>query len=175
MGHILPIASLGSFPKRRVTVCGLIIAAPQSLKDFKLPFMQNAQPDPVAQRHPLDLLAKLNAEHLRHDPANEAIEGIAQSAELAFHMQREMPEVMSIAKESPKTLELYGIGDSKPTDHFGRVCLMARRFSEAGVRFVQVNHTFWDDHGDIVKNIRSTRSKPTSPSPRCSPISSSAA
>ncbi len=127
-------------------------AAPQSLKDYRMPFMQNAALDATAQRHQLDLLAKLNAEHLSHDPANDAIEGIAQSAELAFKMQREMPEVMSFAKESPKTLELYGIGDGKPTDHFGRACLMARRFSEAGVRFVQVNHSFWDDHSDIIKN-----------------------
>src|SRR5664279_2614656 len=67
-------------------------------------------------------------------------------------MQHEMPEVMSIAKESPKTLELYGIADGKPTDDFGRACLMARRFAEAGVRFIQVNHTFWDDHTEILKN-----------------------
>ncbi len=125
---------------------------PQSLKDYELPFMKNAQLDATAQRHQLDLLARLNAERLRHDPTNEAIEGIAQSAELAFHMQREMPGVMSIAKESPKMLENYGIGDGKPTDHFGRACLMARRFSEAGVRFVQVNHTSWDDHTQIFTN-----------------------
>jgi hypothetical protein len=127
-------------------------APPQSLKDYKLPFMQNPRLDSTAQRHQLDLLAKLNAERLRHDPANDAIEGIAQSAELAFKMQSEMPEVISIAKESPGTLELYGIGDGKPTDHFGRACLMARRFAEAGVRFIQVNHTFWDDHSDIITN-----------------------
>ncbi|MEQ1852212.1 MAG: DUF1501 domain-containing protein [Chthoniobacteraceae bacterium] len=125
---------------------------PQSLKDYRMPFMQNAQLDAKAQRDQLDLLAKLNAEHLRNDPTNDAIEGIMQSAELAFKMQREAPEVMSIAKEPPKTLELYGIGDGKPTDHFGRACLMARRFCEAGVRFVQVNHAFWDDHTEIVKN-----------------------
>src|SRR5258708_1385244 len=85
-------------------------------------------------------------------PTKEAIEGIAKSAELAFNMQREMPEGMSIANESPAMLESYGVGDGKPTDHFGRACLMARRFCEAGVRFVQVNHTFWDDHSDILTN-----------------------
>jgi hypothetical protein len=127
-------------------------APAQSLKDLKLPFVQNAQRDAAAQRQQLDLLAKLNAEHLRSDPANQALEGIMQSAELAFSMQREMPEVMSFAKESAQTLAAYGIADGKPTDHFGRACLMARRFSEAGVRFVQVNHTFWDDHTDILKN-----------------------
>jgi hypothetical protein len=127
-------------------------ANPQSLKDYKIPFMQNGRNDVTAQRHQLDLLAKLNAEHLRQDPTNEAIEGIMQSAELAFNMQREMPEVMSIAKETPETLKSYGIGDGLPTEHFGRACLMARRFCEAGVRFVQVNHTFWDDHTEILKN-----------------------
>jgi hypothetical protein len=126
--------------------------APQSLKDFKLPFMRNERNTSTAQRHQLDLLAKLNAEHLRQDPTNAAIEGIMQSAELAFNMQREMPEVMSIAKETPETLRSYGIGDGLQTDHFGRACLMARRFCEAGVRFVQVNHTFWDDHTEILKN-----------------------
>jgi hypothetical protein len=59
---------------------------PTSLKDYKLPFMENAQLDAKAQRHQLDLLAKLNAEHLRSDPTNDAIEGIMQSAELAFKM-----------------------------------------------------------------------------------------
>jgi uncharacterized protein (DUF1501 family) len=59
---------------------------------------------------------------------------------------------MSFKNESPKTLEMYGIGDGKPTDHIGRACLMARRFCEAGVRFVQVNQDFWDDHTDIFKN-----------------------
>jgi Protein of unknown function (DUF1501) len=127
-------------------------APPQSLKDFKLPFMQNPRLAAPAQRQQFDLLAKLNREHLRSDPANVAIENIAQSAELAFNMQREMPDVMDLRKESLKTQELYGIGDGKPTDHFGRACLMARRFCEAGVRFVQVNHTFWDDHSDIFKN-----------------------
>jgi hypothetical protein len=127
-------------------------AAPQSLKDYKMPFMQNARVDPAAQRRQLDLLAKLNAERLRLDSTNEAIEGIMQSSELAFQMQREMPEVLSIARETPETLVDYGIGDGRPTDHFGRACLMARRFCEAGVRFVQVNHTFWDDHTEIFKN-----------------------
>src|SRR4051812_30367669 len=127
-------------------------AAPMSLKDIKLPFLQNPRLDATTQRHQLDLLAKLNAERLSQDPTNQAVEGIMQSAELAFNMQREMPETMSLAKESPQTLERYGIGDGKVTDHFGRACLMARRFTEAGVRFVQVNHTFWDDHGDIIKN-----------------------
>jgi hypothetical protein len=124
-------------------------APPMSLKNIQLPFMRNAQFDTLAQRRQLDLLQTLNRERLRQDGANEALEGMMQSAELAFNMQREMPEVMDVSRESAKTLELYGIGDGRPTDHYGRACLMARRFAESGVRFVQVNHAFWDDHTKI--------------------------
>ncbi len=123
----------------------------KSLKDFELPFMKNARLDATAQWHQLELVQRLNHERLARDPANGMVEGLISSAELAFNMQREMPEVMSFAKENPKTLEMYGIGDGKATDHIGRACLMARRFCEAGVRFVQVNHDFWDDHTDIFK------------------------
>jgi len=125
---------------------------PQPLKDVTLPFMRNEKLDLTAQQHQLDLLQALNRERLRRDVQNEALEGMMNSAELAFHMQREMPEVMDLAKEDTRTREMYGIGDGKITDHYGRACLMARRFAEAGVRFIQVNHGFWDDHTDIVKN-----------------------
>lgn len=126
-------------------------AAPIPLKDIQLPFMKNGRLDAQAQRQQLDLLQTLNREKLQHDGVNVALEGMMASAELAFQMQREMPDVMNVSQESPKTQELYGIGDGKPTDHFGRACLMARRFAEAGVRFIQVNHEFWDDHADIFK------------------------
>jgi hypothetical protein len=123
-----------------------------SLKDIQLPFMKNAKHNVATQRRQLDLLQQINHERLARDGSNALVEGIINSAELAFNMQREMPEVMSFKNESPKTLEMYGIGDGKPTDHIGRACLMARRFCEAGVRFVQVNQDFWDDHTDIFKN-----------------------
>jgi uncharacterized protein (DUF1501 family) len=60
-------------------------------------------------------------------------------------MQSTVPDVMEIGKESKKTLEMYGIGDDA-TDTFGRQCLMARRFAEAGVRFIEIAHTGWDQH-----------------------------
>ncbi|MDZ4287934.1 MAG: DUF1501 domain-containing protein, partial [Prosthecobacter sp.] len=126
-------------------------APPMSLKNIQLPFMKNASLDATTQRHQLDLLQTLNQQRLQRDGANQALEGMMQSAELAFQMQREMPEVMDVSQESPQTQEMYGIGDGKPTDHIGRACLMARRFAEAGVRFIQVNHGFWDDHSDIFK------------------------
>ena len=71
------------------------------------------------------------------------IEG-GESYELAFRMQPSVPKLMDLSDETQETLTLYGIGEG-PTDDFGRQCLMARRFIESGVRFVQVTHSYkWD-------------------------------
>ena len=84
-----------------------------------------------------------------HDPQ---LEGRINSFELAFRMQTEAPDLMDIsARKAKPTRDLYGI-DEKPTDNFGRQCLLARRFSEKGVRFVQVSHSYkWDQHGEFEK------------------------
>jgi uncharacterized protein (DUF1501 family) len=63
-------------------------------------------------------------------------------------MQATAPGVMDLSKETDETKRLYGI-DRKPTDSFGRQCLLARRFAEAGVRFVQVTHGYWDQHSEL--------------------------
>ncbi len=68
-------------------------------------------------------------------------------------MQTETPRLVDLSHESPATLGLYGIGD-KPTDQFGRQCLLARRFAEAGVRFVQVSLAGWDHHGQIAEGLQ---------------------
>mgnify|MGYP000723823109 CR=1 FL=1 len=126
-------------------------APPSSLKGIQLPFMKNSRIDSAGQRRQLDLLQALNDERLALDGVNEALEGMTRSAELAFRMQAKLPPLLDVAGESAATLEQYGIGDGKPTDHFGRACLMARHFVESGVRFVQVNHDPWDHHVDIFK------------------------
>lgn len=77
------------------------------------------------------------------------MEGLIQSFELAFRMQRETPGLLDLATETQATLDQYGIGAGKPGDRNGRACLLARRLSEAGVRFVQVTMGGWDHHGDI--------------------------
>jgi len=125
---------------------------PMPLKDIQLPFMKNSRMDVATQRRQLDLVQSLNRHKLAQDGSNETLEGLITSAELAFNMQREMPDVMNLNQESLATQEMYGIGDGKPTDQIGRACLMARRFAESGVRFIQVNHEFWDDHTDIFTN-----------------------
>jgi hypothetical protein len=101
------------------------------------------------QRMQLDLLKGMNEEQLRHFGHDPQLEGRINAFELAFRMQTEAPELMDLSKESKATLDLYGIGEA-PTDNFGRQCLLARRFSEKGVRFVQVSHSYkWDQHGDL--------------------------
>jgi hypothetical protein len=107
---------------------------------------------PERQRENLDLLNALNRTHQRRHPEHEELAARIESYELAFRMQAEMPRVIDISKESPKTLEMYGIGGpNKDADALGRRCLLARRLLEAGVRFVQVIVMGWDSHDYIEK------------------------
>src|SRR6266700_5637353 len=67
-------------------------------------------------------------------------------------MQTEAPKLTDISGESKAMLALYGI-DQTPTDNFGRQCLLARRFAESGVRFIQVSHAFkWDQHTNLKRD-----------------------
>ncbi len=111
--------------------------------------IKNAEDTADLQRMQLDMLKNMNEDQLKHFGHDPQLEGRIQSFELAFRMQTEAPELMDISSESKATLALYGVGES-PTDNFGRQCLLARRFSEKGVRFVQVTHSYkWDQHGDL--------------------------
>lgn len=104
------------------------------------------------QRAQLDALAEINREHLAAAGPNLALEGRINSFELAFRMQTAMPEIEDLSRETEATHRLYGLDDPK-TANFGRQCLLARRFAERGVRFVQVTHSDsmvqWDQHGDL--------------------------
>jgi hypothetical protein len=100
------------------------------------------------QRSQLDLLQRINRDKLAEDKVNSELEGVIESYELAFRMQTAVPRIMDFSSESPSTLEDYGIGGG-PTDNFGRQCLMARRFAEAGVRFIELGMTGWDQHGQL--------------------------
>ena len=121
-------------------------------KDAKILDVQNAQTPAALQRLQLDFLKQMNETHLQGHGADAALEGRIGSFELAFNMQRAAPKVMDISKESKATLDMYGIG-TEQTDDFGRQCLLARRFTEEGVRFVQVSHSYkWDQHGNLKKD-----------------------
>jgi hypothetical protein len=99
----------------------------------------------AAQRRQIDLVQQMNKDLLKKSGENPQIEGIIESFELGFRMQAAVPAVMDLSKETKSTQEMYGIGEGA-TDVFGRQCLMARRFAEAGVRFIEVAHTGWDQH-----------------------------
>ena len=81
-------------------------------------------------------------------PADAALQARIDSFELAFRMQTSAPKLLDISDETEATLKLYGI-DGGPTDNYGRQCLMARRMSESGVRFVQASHAYWDQHSEL--------------------------
>ena len=108
-------------------------------------------PDSLAeiQRMQIDMLAGMDDEQKKHYGIDTTLESRIQSFELAFRMQSQAPDALDISKESKATLDLYGV-DAEPTDNFGRQCLLARRFVERGVRFVQVSHSYkWDQHGNL--------------------------
>jgi hypothetical protein len=103
---------------------------------------------PDDQRLQLDLVQSLNRGELEREPFNADVEGTIQSFELAFRMQKDLPAVMDLANETAATKALYGIGEQQ-TDGFGQQCLLARRFVEAGVRFVEITSGQWDHHRDL--------------------------
>jgi uncharacterized protein (DUF1501 family) len=109
-------------------------------------------------REQLDLLREVNQAHREQRSADAALDARIASYELAFRMQTEAPGIMDLSTESEATQKLYGI-DEKNTENFGRQCLLARRFAEAGVRFIQCTHSYkWDQHenlkNDHEKNAR---------------------
>src|SRR5262245_26767540 len=95
----------------------------------------------------LALLKELNEEHRAHNPGDSRLDARIASYELAAKMQLSAPEVLDLSRETKTTRELYGL-DDKNTADFGRNCLIARRLSERGIRFVQV----WSGTGGASKN-----------------------
>ncbi len=118
----------------------------------KVRYIANGRLPRDLQRLQIDLLAKANREHLSNSGPEASLEARINSFELAFRMQGVLPQVEDLSQESEATTKLYGM-DDPTTANFGRMCLMARRFSEQGVRFVQVTHSDsnvqWDQHSDL--------------------------
>ena len=109
-----------------------------------IPWLRNAKLDPAAQRRQLDLMQALNREHLaQQGTPDPALEGRIAAMEIAYRMQFAATDAFDIAKEPERVREAYGKG------HFANGCLLARRLSERGVRFIQVyygNGQPWDTH-----------------------------
>ncbi len=97
------------------------------------------------QRRALDELAQLNAQFASQHPEQRDLAARMETYELAYRMQMEVPEVLSLDSESQATQDMYGLND-KASSVFGRQCLLARRMVESGVRFVQIFSGGWDSH-----------------------------
>jgi hypothetical protein len=111
-----------------------------------------AQTPLALQRKQLDLLQAMNRDLAATPGAPEAVEGVIQSYELAFKMQGKVPELLDISKEPQKVLDAYGVQPGQ-AGGFARQCLMARRLSEAGVRFVEICMPGWDHHSNLHKGL----------------------
>jgi hypothetical protein len=103
-----------------------------------------------------DLLAQLHAHAQQDRPDDAELAARVASYELAFRMQRSVPEVMDFSQESEETKNLYGLNVPHCRE-FGMQMLAARRLVERGVRFVQVQHGAggagaWDAHGGLKAN-----------------------
>ncbi len=128
------------------------------VSDLKNPIANLGTPGSSArQREELDLLARLNAFHKDAREEDSRISARMAAYELAYRMQVEAPQAFDVESEFAATKQMYGL-DDPTTELFGKQCLMARRLSERGVRFVQVYHTqtskrsscqLWDQHGGL--------------------------
>jgi hypothetical protein len=108
--------------------------------------------DEAIQRASLDALRELNELTLAGSGDPE-IAGRIASYEMAYRLQTSAPELMDLASEPQHVLDLYGIKDVKEST-YARNCLLARRLIERGVRFVQLFHEAWDQHGNLTKAIK---------------------
>jgi hypothetical protein len=107
--------------------------------------------DTELQRDSLDTLGQLN--RMRLDAVGDPeIATRINSFEMAYRMQSSAPEALDLSGEPKHVLEMYGAEPGKPS--FASTCLMARRLAERGVRFVEIFHEAWDQHGNLVGDLK---------------------
>ena len=117
-------------------------------------FMPNikAATEKNLERQQIDLIQDFNREAASAPGAPEAVDGVIKSYELGFRMQDTVPELLDISKEPQDVLDAYGVTPG-PEGSFARQCLMARRLSEAGVRFVEIRQGGWDHHTNLHQGL----------------------
>ena len=108
--------------------------------------------EPAARRRFLDDLSKLNTLKLDEAQDPEISTRIAQY-EMAYRMQTSVPELTDLSKEPQSTFDLYG-PDARTPGTYAANCILARRLAERGVRFIQLFHRGWDQHGNLPRDIR---------------------
>ena len=107
--------------------------------------------DDATQRASLDAIERFNQRNLV-DSGDPEISARIQGYEMAAQLQQSAPDLMDLGKESKETLELYGVEPGKAG--YARNCLLARRLIERDVRFVQLFHEAWDQHGNLTKDLQ---------------------
>jgi hypothetical protein len=128
-----------------------------------IPFIRNDEVPRDLQEIELQRIQALNRTHLARRGADQALEGRIESFELAFRLQTAAPELQDISGESEATRTMYGL-DQPKTRQFGHQCLMARRFLERDVRFVQVTHSYkWDQHESLQRDHASNAAEVDQP------------
>lgn len=131
----------------------------------KEPILYMANPDGpcgTGRRALLDKLNALNRLQFQKELDPE-IESRISQYEMAYRMQSSVPDVVDISKEPESTYEMYG-PDSRKPGTFAANCLLARRMAERGVRFIQLYHQGWDQHGDLPAGIRNQARETDQPS-----------
>ncbi len=108
--------------------------------------------DAETQRASLDTLGRLN-ELAFARAGDPEIAARIQSFETAYRLQTSAPELTDLTQEPQRVLDLYGIKDPK-VSNYARNCLLARRLLERGVRFVQLFHEAWDQHGNLAQGVK---------------------
>jgi hypothetical protein len=108
--------------------------------------------DGAKRRSMLDAVSQLNGLQAG-EVGDPEIRTRIEQYELAFRMQTSVPELLDARSESDEVFELYGPDARKPGTYAAN-CLLARRLAERGVRFIQLFHRGWDQHGDLPKMIR---------------------
>jgi hypothetical protein len=131
---------------------GTRINVPLDGKALPIENLGNVSGNESVQRKRIDFTSNLNRRLLSDLQGDANMEGMIQNMELAARMQVNTPGIVDLSNETKATLDLYGV-DGKDTNSFARACLLARKFSEAGVRFVQVSVGGWDHHGNIRGNL----------------------
>jgi hypothetical protein len=119
----------------------------------------------AARRNQLELLAGLNAGHLRRHGGAAELDARLGQFELAARMQTAVPGVLDLSGESEETRKLYGIDNPKSAE-YGKRCLLARRLVERGVRFVQVflSGQPWDTHSKNAESLKNLCAMTDAPS-----------
>ncbi|NQZ59526.1 MAG: DUF1501 domain-containing protein, partial [Lentisphaeraceae bacterium] len=134
------------------TVIGKMSRGGRGSDDANLPDIANKFISKKLQRKQLDFIQSLNKGKLRRDRYNPDVKGIIEANEMAYRMQDSMPAIMDYNKEKESIKKLYGL-DQTETATFGKQCLLARRFVEAGARFIEVTHGSWDHHFNMKADL----------------------